>query len=178
MMISGLKWALAAGFFVGVLALNACKKDEAAALPPDTTDRDLAVLARDTTGSTWFGRSAALRPRSSGSAHGQAWLRARFNPTAAAALDGAGRVRPGATFGTGSLIVKELHGSTSGGASLLAVMQKNPTSPNAAADGWVWAEFDPAGAVVVSATAKGAGCTGCHAQTGSTDATLLTKYFP
>ncbi len=180
MAYSSVRFAFAALIFAGALTLNACKKDEKVApTPTDTTDRDLAALAQATTGFTWFGNDPALRPKSSGSGHGEAFLRTRYNATAAAQLDPAtGRVRPGAVFGAGSLIVKELHQTATSGISQYAVMQRNPTSPNAAANGWVWAEFRADGAVSYSPTQKGAGCVSCHGQADNVDATLMNKFFP
>ncbi len=176
--LSVARLAAATALFTTAVALTACKKD-ADPVPPDTTDRDLAALAQATTGFAWFGNDAALRPKSSGSGHGEAFLRTRYNATAAAQLDPAtGRVRPGAVFGTGSLIVKELHATSTGGPSLYAVMQRAPANPNAAANGWVWAEFDPTGAAVFSATRKGVGCVSCHSQADNVDATLMNKFFP
>lgn len=175
---SRLRLPLAALLFAAALALNACKKDEKKPAA-DTTDRDLSALARATTGFTWFGHDAALRPKSSGSGHGEAFLRTRYDATAATQLDHAtGRVRAGAVFGTGSLIVKELHQTATGGISQYAVMQRNPTNPNAAPNGWVWAEFNPDGSVSLSSASKGSGCTGCHGQAGHVDATLMNKFFP
>jgi hypothetical protein len=167
---------LAALVLFAVIALNACKKDDDTK-PVDTTDRDLFNLARDTASTKWFGNSAAIRPRSSLSGHGEAFLRTRYNAAAAAQLDPAtGRVRPGAVFGAGSIVVKELHQTATSGATLLAVIQKTTTSNTA--NGWAWAEFSPSGAVVVSTAQKGAGCVSCHSQTGNIDATLMNKFFP
>ena len=57
-------------------------------------------------------------------------------------------------------------------------MWKNPSSEYADANGWVWGYIEKKGKVVESAELKGASCTGCHAQSGNIDATLMNNFFP
>ena len=175
-----LRLGAAAAVFAATIAFTACKKDEPAATPApaDTTDATLYTAARVATGFTWFENADSVRAKSSGSGHSQAFLRTRYNTLAAAQLDAAtGRVRAGAVFATGSLIVKELHPTRTGGLNEYAVMRKDPTNAHAAANGWVWAMLKADGSVSVSATQKGAGCVGCHGQAGHVDATLMNKFF-
>jgi Cytochrome P460 len=176
MAASFLRLPLAGLVFLIVFVVQACQKDDPA---PDTTDRDLAALARDTTGFTWFAHDPALRPKSSGSGHTTPWLRTRYNATAAVQLDPAtGHVRAGAIFGEGAVVVKELHQTPTGGATQYAIIRKDPRNANAAANGWVWAIYNADGSVSVSATMKGTGCASCHAQTDNIDGTLMNKFFP
>lgn len=173
---SGFAVAASAATLAATLVFTACKKDEPVAAP-DTTDRDLSTDTRAATGFTWFGKADSLRAKSSGSGHNTPWLRTRYNALAAAQLDAAGRVRAGAVFATGALIVKELHPTRTGGLTEYAVMRKDPTNANAAANGWVWAYLKADGTVSISATQKGTGCVGCHAQADHIDATLMNKFF-
>ncbi len=174
---SSFRLPLAGLVFVVAVALNACKKDDPA--PPDTTDRDVFAFVAASDTAAWFGLDSALRVKTTGSGHSTPWLRVRYNATAALQLDAAtGRVRPGAVFAEGALIVKELHRTPTSGVAQYAVIRKDPRNANAAANGWVWAIYNADGTPEVSATAKGLGCTGCHAQSGNLDATLMNQFFP
>lgn len=90
----------------------------------------------------------------------------RFNAIAQAVLDSSGELPVGNTFPAGSILVKELY--TGNTLSQYAVMKKAPTQANSA-NGWVWAEFAPGGAVTFSSGKKGNGCTGCHSGTPNRD---------
>ena len=182
MLPSFLRFALAAVAFGAVVTLTACEADDDDPVPSniaETTDGDLYVAARDTAGFRWFGFSDSLRAKSSGSGHLTPWLRTRYNALAAGQLDPAtGRVRTGAVFPAGSLIVKELHAARTGPPAEYAIIRKDPTHP-LAASGWVWTIVKADGTPVAgeSAINKGVGCVSCHAQADNIDATLMNKFF-
>jgi hypothetical protein len=155
--------------------LTACSKDDDSS-SSGTTDQELFDLAKSASGFTWFENSDALLPKSSGTGHAQPLLRTRYNATAAAQLDADGRVKPGATFPEGSLIVKELHDNATT-IAIFAVMYKQPSNPNADDNGWVWAYLAPDGSVPISSSGKGSGCNGCHGQAEHIDYTLMNKFF-
>ena len=71
-------------------------------------------------------------------------LKLRFNSIAQGALDENGKLPKNKQFPEGSIIVKEIFS----GADIrqLAVMQKKQGDPNLA-QGWVWVEYNPSGAV-------------------------------
>lgn len=91
------------------------------------------------------------------SEHGN--FRLRFNAVAASVMDAGLELPAGATFPTGSIIVKEVH--TGNDITLYAVMKKDPENPNAGS-GWLWAELSPTGTPVFSIANKGSGCVPCH----------------
>ncbi|HRK74669.1 MAG TPA: cytochrome P460 family protein [Rhodothermales bacterium] len=142
-----------------------------------TTDETLYDFAKSTTGYVWYKKSDLLLPKSSGSGHTAPLMRTRFNATASAKLDAAGKVQPNATFPDGSVVVKEL--VTSGGdLSLYAILYKKSGHPDADAKGWVWGYINPDGSVRISASQKGAACISCHTQSGNIDYVLMNKFFP
>jgi hypothetical protein len=87
-------------------------------------------------------------------------IRVSFNAVAAGALQG-GRLPPGATFPTGSIVFKEIKPSATAAATLYAVMVKDTGNP-LAGDGWLWAEYGPSGSVTYSVNSRGGACTSCH----------------
>ena len=143
----------------------------------DPLEEDLLELAKDTDGATWYKETDSLLPRSSGSGHGQALLRTRFNSLASTALDDSGKVVPDTLFPNGSVIVKELF-SDANTLDQYAVMFKKPSHPYADEDGWVWGYMRPDGEVREPARNKGTACRNCHGQQGSIDFTLMNAYFP
>ena len=84
----------------------------------------------------------------------------RINAIAAGALV-ADTLPQGSAFPAGSMIVKTIF--LDGRPTLFAVIRKEPTHA-LAAQGWLWAEFEPGGRPFVSVTSRGAGCVGCHAR--------------
>ena len=125
----------------------------------EITDAQVSALARAPAGWTYYKNRPDTLMRSTGSGHGDARLRTRYNARAASQLDAAGKVRANASFPDSSLVVKEL---ISGSAvSRYAVMMKVPGSANAGR-GWLWAYYKPNGENEISIAARGAGCTGCH----------------
>jgi hypothetical protein len=87
-------------------------------------------------------------------------VQVRINATAAHALV-SDTLPAGRTFPDGSTIVKTILMESR--VTLLAVMRKDAANP-LAGGGWLWAEFEPGGRPFISAAARGAGCTGCHAR--------------
>lgn len=124
----------------------------------ELSDEDLSSLARAAGPWTFYKNRPDTLLRSQVSGHSEARLRTRYNAVAAGQLDANGKVRSGAQFPDSSLIVKELIvGNT---LERYTVMLKR-SSTNAGA-GWLWAEYAANGATLVSLTAKGRACTGCH----------------
>ena len=140
----------------------------------DNTDKDLYEMAKQTAGFQWYKNSDGLEAGtdSLGSQHGLPYFRARFNTEAATQLDGNGRVKEGATFPEGSLIVKELFDDTQTFA-VYAVRLKMAGHKDADAKGWVWGYLNADGSVREPASNKGNACITCHSQAGSIDYVLL-----
>lgn len=158
---------------VFVLFLPACSKDKT----PDNADQKLYDLTKDTSGYVWYKFSDTLLPRSSGSGHGQPFLKTRFNAIAANYLDGNGKVINGTTFPEGSVIIKELYKADST-LDQYAILWKNQQSPSADVNGWVWGYLKPNGTVVTAASSQGSTCINCHSQPGHINQTLMNAYFP
>jgi hypothetical protein len=89
-----------------------------------------------------------------------------MNATAVSGLDANGKLPAGGAFPAGSVLVKEVY--TGGNHSLYAVMKKDPANPNSES-GWLWAEFDLNGAVVITTTQRGAACISCHSESPNRD---------
>lgn len=87
-------------------------------------------------------------------------VRVRINAVAAAALRN-GKLPAGTSFPLGSVILKEIRAASGAPISVYAVLYKDPTSAMAA-NGWLWAEFNPDGSSVYSINARGSACTSCH----------------
>lgn len=155
------------------LNLHSCKKDD----DPTGIDKELYDMARVSEGFTWYKNSADLLDKSAGSGHPQPFLRTRYNTAASEQLDSAGKVKTGAVFAEGSLVVKELIDNASA-VERYAILYKKPGDPNADANGWVWGYINADGSVVVPASAKGSSCAGCHSQAGHIDYMLMNKFFP
>ena len=96
----------------------------------------------------------------SSSAH-QPRIRVRLNARALATLQN-GRLPLGATFPDGSIIFKEVM-ADSGVTNLYTVMYKDRGS-SFTGNGWLWAEYSPAGGTVYSIINRGGACTGCHSR--------------
>lgn len=159
-------------FFIGIWVISSCKKEEEAI----GTDKQLYDLATATTGFTWFENSDVLLDKSAGSGHPQPFLKTRYNAIAAAQLDANGRIKSGAVFPEGSLIVKELYANATT-ITRYAILYKKSDSPDADSKGWVWGYIDADEKVAIAASAKGAACTGCHSQADNIDYMLMNKYF-
>lgn len=150
-----------------------CKKDKLA----QGTDADLYEMAQETKGFTWYKKTNALLPKSTGTGHSQPYLRTRYNDIASTHLGSDGKILSGTTFTEGSLIVKELY-SDMNTFDRYAILYKNSSSPNADAKGWVWGYINADGSVAFEASKKGSSCTGCHSQADNIDYMLMNKFFP
>lgn len=95
-----------------------------------------------------------------GSSAHQPLVRVRLNEKAASALHG-GRLPAGASFPDGSIVFKEI--IIDGTTRVYAVMLKDASNP-LAANGWLWAEYEPNGNVLFSIRTQGVNCTACHAR--------------
>jgi hypothetical protein len=155
-----------------LLLFIACKKEEKLS----DIDQQLYDMAKETQGYTWFRFSDAFLNKSPGSAHSQTFLRTRYNASAATMLDSAGRIKKGAKFPEGAVVVKEL-AETRSRISRYAVLFKNSSSAFADNKGWVWGYIDAEGTVSETAVNKGSACISCHSQGGNEDYMLMSKYF-
>lgn len=167
------KQILITTFAIIVILFNACKSD-----PEDTVgiDKEMYDLSKTTTGFTWYKFSSAFLNKSSGTGHSEAFVRTRYNVTAASMLDSTGKVKSGIVFPEGSLIVKELHQTTSK-FNRYAIMLKRTGAAEADASNWVWGYINADGSVAEPAKNKGTSCRGCHSQEGHIDLSLMNKYF-
>ena len=140
----------------------------------DSTDRDLYEMAKQTTGFHWYRNSDGLEAGtdSLGSQHGFPYFRARFNTEAATQLNESGKVKEGATFPEGSLIVKELYNADES-LGVYAVRLKMAGHTDSDPKGWVWGYINADGSVREPASNKGNACITCHSQAGSIDYVLL-----
>ena len=87
-------------------------------------------------------------------------IRVSLNATAAAALPG-GRLPANGRFPDGSIVLKEVKPSASAATTLYVVMVKDSAN-SLAANGWLWAEYNPSGSTVFSVNSRGSACTSCH----------------
>jgi hypothetical protein len=158
-----------------------CTKEKETITPVVTTetktsDQLLFEKAKSLVDFTWFEKVDSLYKKSSGSGHGQAFFKTRFNAIAAIVLDSNGRMVDGNLFFEGSLIVKELYKDAQT-LDLYAILYKDSKNVDADAKGWVWGYIRPDGNVAVSATKKGISCISCHSQTGNIDYVLMNKFY-
>lgn len=158
--------------FLFIIGISSCRKDEAKGV-----DEQLYDMAKDATGFIWYKNSGAYLNKSSGSGHSQPFLRTRYNSTAATMLDSDGKVKPGAQFADGSVVVKELANSNKE-IELYAILYKKSGHKYADERGWVWGYINSDKTVRASSSDKGSSCKGCHSQDGSIDYMLMNKYFP
>ena len=161
--------------FAFFITAESCKKEKV--IEKGSTDEQLLMKAKETTGFTWYKNSDQLLSKGPHTGHSEDFLRTRYNATAAAMLDADGKVKAGAVFPDESLIVKELH-SNSTTLSTYAVMYKKSGHEDADAHGWVWGYIRPGGEVREPASNKGSACTGCHSQNGNIDLTLMNLDHP
>lgn len=147
------------------VCIAACKKETNTYTPTPTTqvvlDTDSLLFAKSKeAGFVWYQQNDSIMRSSAPSAHSK-YFRVRFNSIAYASLTDNGRLPKGVKFPQGSLVVKELYDSATAPLKLIAIMYKD-TAHNLAANGWVWLELKGDGGKYISATEKGAQCTGCH----------------
>lgn len=95
-----------------------------------------------------------------GSGAHQPLVRVSLNPAAIGSLT-ADTLVAGTSFTRGAIVLKEIR--EGGATALVAVMMKDPASPDAAG-GWLWAEYKPDGTVVFSIRRRGDGCVPCHSR--------------
>lgn len=150
-----------------------CNKDEPAA----GTDLELFNLAEDTLNWVYFKNNSAYLSKSSGSEHKFSLLKTRYNLLAATQLDANGKIKTGAQFPEGSVIVKDLSNTTHH-VERYAVLYKQSSHKDADDKGWVWGYINTDGTVATAATDKGSICASCHSQSGSIDYMLMNKFFP
>ncbi len=155
-----------------VLLIHSCKKK-----PATGTDRQLYKMAKDTTGFIWYKFSDTLLPKSPGSAHKLPFIKTRFNSIAASRLTVYGKVRKGASFDEGSLIVKEMC-DKNGAIKVYTMLYKKTGATDADENGWIWNAVSADGNVEISAAKKGKDCISCHQQEDNIDNILMNKYFP
>lgn len=158
---------------VMIIVVNSCKKEKVA----KGTDKDLFSMSNNSTGFIWYKKSSALLGKSSGSGHPQPLLKTRYNAIAGQQLDSVGKIKSGAVFSEGSLIVKELYSDAST-IDRYAILYKQSSNPEADAKGWVWGYLNANGTVSQPSSDKGKACTGCHSQTDNIDYMLMNKFFP
>jgi hypothetical protein len=158
---------------LGLLSFFGCDKDPEAS----GTDLELFNMAKTTEGFVWYKNSDALLPKSELSGHSEAFLKTRFNVTAAAMLDANGKVQSEITFPEGSLLVKELYSSRTN-LSKYAILYKKSDHKYADSNGWVWGYLNSDGTVAEPASNKGSACKSCHSQNGNIDYSLMNVAFP
>ncbi len=149
-----------------ILLLSSCKKDDEA---EKTANKDLYCNVYSDIAQYYTGTQVITEGL--GGAHG--FIKVRFNSVAASALDSTGKLPAGQVFPNGSVIVKEMYSSASGGLNLFAIMKKDASNENSGSS-WLWGEYKPGGDVVFSVTKKGNGCISCHSSPDNRD---LTKVF-
>lgn len=130
--------------------------------PEPITETTLIAAAKSAQGYVWYKKSDALLAKSSFSPRAETLLRARYNSVAANQLDANGKVKSGAVFGEGSIIVKELF-SNQTTLSRTLVMWRQKDDVNMDEFGWGWATLSSTGTLTISP--KGAACKGCHSTT-------------
>ena len=155
------------------LILMQCQKEHTS--QPAETDQGIFTKATAVSGFTYYKGNDSVYKSSPQSAH-VAYFRVRFNAVAQAALTDGGKLPNGASFPTGSLIVKELHQDSLGTSpSGYAIMEKLPNDTNQA-ETWVWAEYNLSG-TGYTINKKGAICTSCHSM-DQRDKVRLFNLFP
>ncbi|MES2589449.1 MAG: hypothetical protein V4622_10745 [Bacteroidota bacterium] len=159
--------------FIFCILLFSCKKDKAI----DSTDLELYDMSENSANFTYYKNSSILLPKSSGSGHGQPFLKTRFNSIAATKLDSTGKIISNAVFPEGSLIVKELFDDSTH-IGRYAILYKSTSHKNADAKGWVWGYINSDKTVASPSSNKGGSCISCHSQSGNIDYMLMNKYFP
>jgi hypothetical protein len=166
-------------FIVAItLVFVSCKKEEETIQNSDTnSDLLLYEKAKITSNFTWYKNVDSLFKKSSGSGHGQAYFKTRFNAIAASKLTNEGKIQNNALFPEGSLIVKELYADEKS-LDLYAILFKDSKNVDADAKGWVWGYIRPGGNVAVSASKKGSSCINCHSQSENIDYVLMNKFYP
>ena len=118
---------------------------------------DASIFAEINEAGFEFYQGGTILSPASASPHGT--FKLRFNEEALSSLDGTGELPEGGTFIEGSVIVKEVY--VNNVLNIYAILKKAPSDVNAA-NGWLWSEYRPDGAVHYSIAARGNACTSCH----------------
>jgi hypothetical protein len=139
-----------------IFILSSCKHQ-----PVKTKEEIIFQSLMSSSDFSWYKSSDKLFRSAPSSAH-NAWFRVRYNEIASTALSDSGRLPKTSVFPEGSIVVKELFDEENGAIKLIAVMEKNERSSNAA-EGWNWLEYYPDGTVFYGLKNKGEGCVSCHA---------------
>ena len=166
-------FSVIAVIIIFISTLNACKKNEIAT----GIDKQLFDMAKETAGFAWYKNSDTLLNKSSGSGHGEPFLRTRYNSIATTMLDSSKKIISGSTFPDGSLVVKELFDKSTD-IGRYAILYKKASDASADATGWVWGYINANGTVAEPASNKGSACRSCHSQTNNIDLNLMNIYFP
>lgn len=120
------------------------------------SDNALFDSCRNEIAFTYYQNSTGTVYSGSNGPHGD--FKLKFNKIALTSLTDGGKLPSGGTFPNGSMVVKEVQQS-----GIYALMYKRAGS-------WLWAEINADGSVVYSVNKDaGAGCIGCHSQTGHRD---------
>jgi hypothetical protein len=141
---------------VALILWQSCAYDDLS--EPDVvnaTDEDLFENA--TAAGYVYYQSGNLISPDPQSPHGN--FKLRFNATASQVLDSNGELPVNGQFPVGSILVKEVHGSS--GIALLAVIKKAPADVNEGS-GWLWAEYQLDGTPVATLEGRGSQCIDCH----------------
>lgn len=159
-------FAIATGTVIAIL-LNACNRRDEKIKPIIVTrgniDSNLYAQSESVTQRFMpYQNKDTIRASSSVSGHSP-FFKVRMNAIARAALGSDGKLRVGALFPEGSLIVKDLYNSVGGARQLVAIMRKESANPSSNA-GWLWAELQADGGVYVSAKDRGVLCMSCHSE--------------
>jgi hypothetical protein len=142
----------------------------------EVTDAQLFHMALNTPKAAFYKNSTDTIPGNSGTAHAGkivVW----YNAKAATQLDVQGKVKSNPVFADSSLIVKQIF-NTSNNTTAYAFLFKLRSAVNAGAGGWIWSELDSSGQPLISAKARGEGCSGCHSAGSGVDYTRMNDAHP
>jgi len=151
---------------VPALAFVSCKDhgDGTNALPQISSDAELFRLVTDQEPFMIYELFPRADSVASGTLNGstahQPLVRVSMNAVALGALQN-GSLPGGTDFPDRSIIFKQI--MMSGQTVLYAIIFKDRTN-SLSANGWLWGEYYPDGGTAYSVTARGSGCTGCHAR--------------
>jgi hypothetical protein len=96
------------------------------------------------------------------------FVRVRFNPKAANAMNDSASALKEQAFPNESMIVKEVYSTKGGSLQRYEIMYKLKNAANNGS-GWVWSELAPDGSPFVSSALKGSQCVSCHSDGNNSD---------
>lgn len=146
-----------------VAVLHSCKKKT----PEGQIDDNALYQLTQNSGFTYYQNDPKRLHAASVSPHSN-FVRVSFNSWAQSALDANGVLPTGSSFPDSSIVLKEVFDDSVSSVSMYAVMMKMSNHANAG-DGWLWAEYNPGGGVVVSLTKEGGDCVSCHSDGANRD---------